>query len=207
LTCTQSCDFFFVGVGLGVGVGVCVGVGVGVVAVGVGVGDELAAGVGLLDGVGVGEGAGSELACALGVGTGVAEGVGDADGAADAEGLDAAGDELCIVTAAAKVAPIGRPLRALTVAAGRVAHGPAAAAGLTRAFWYARATAFWYARATAFWYARATAWWEELLPTRNSPTMRPKMVTPNATNRARRSITDTISPPCRPARGYRPSPP
>jgi hypothetical protein len=190
LTCTQSCDFFFVGVGLGVGVGVCVGVGVGVVGVGVGVGDELAAGVGLLEGVGVGEGAGSELACALGVGTGVAEGVGDADGAADAEGLDAAGDELCMVIAAAKVTPIRCPLRALTVAAGRVAHGPAAAAGLTRAFWY----------------ARATAWWEELLPTRNSPTMRPTIVTPNATNRARRSITDTISPPCRPARGYRPSP-
>jgi hypothetical protein len=145
-----------------------------------------------LVGVGVGLGGGSVVACVLGVGSGDADGVGDAEGAADAEGLAADGDELCTVTAAAKVTAIGCPWRALAVVAGRVAHGPAAAAaGLRRAFWY----------------ARATAWWEELLPTMNSPTNRTKTVTPNATKRARRSITDTISPLCRPARVYRPSPP
>jgi hypothetical protein len=143
LTCTQSCGFFGVELGVGLGLGVGVGVGVGVVVdVGVGLGDELAAGVGLLVGVGVGLGGGSVVACVLGVGSGDAEGVGDAEGAADAEGLDADGDELCTVIAAAKVTAIGCPLRALAVVAGRVAHGPAAAAaGLRRAFWYARATA------------------------------------------------------------------
>jgi hypothetical protein len=169
-------------VGVGVGVGVLVGVGVGV-----GLGAVVASGVG------VGEGAGSELAAALDVGAGDAEGVGDAEGLA-ARGLDVAVGELCRKTAAARVTAPCCPLRVnvLEVAAGRVAHGPDAAAGRMRASPYN---------------IRATAGWEEPLPSMNSPVMRPKTVTPKATNRARRSITDTMSPPCRPARGYRLSPP
>jgi len=151
LTCTQSRGFFGVGLGDGLGVGLLVGVGVGVgvgvlVGVGVGVGVGLASGVGVM--VGVGSGVGVVVAATVGVGVGVADAVGDADTeeAVDAEGLDDAGDELCVVTAAVNVMAscCARPLNALAVAAGRVAHGPAdAAAEPMRAFWYTRATAGW----------------------------------------------------------------
>jgi len=174
-----------------VGVGLLVGVGVGVgllVGVGVGLGVELASGVGLCVGVGVGDGAAVVLAAALALGVEV-----------DVATRLADGDGLCARNAA-KVTTIGCLWRAnaLTVA-GRLAHGPAelalaefGRADLMRASPYARATA---------------GWWEEPLPTMNSAAMRPKTVMPKATNRARRKITDTISPPCRPARGYWPSPP
>lgn len=106
-----------------------VGVGLGV---GLGSGVVLASGVGVL--VGVGVGAGVVLAAVDGLGVGVA----DAEAAADAEGLDDAGDELCVKTAAAKVTAPCCMLRVnvVTVAAGRVAH-VLAAAGLTRASRYA----------------------------------------------------------------------
>ena len=197
MTCTQSCGFFGVGLGDGVGVGLLVGVGVGV-----GVG--LLVGVGVGVGVGLGSAAGLVLAAALGEGAGDVEGAEDAEGAGDAEGLAAAGDELRAKTASREMLSCGPVRAAVVAAAGRLAHGPdelalaelalaeLALAELMRASRYARATA---------------AWWEEPLPTMNSAAMRPKMVMPKATNRARRRITDTISPPCRPARGYRPSPP
>jgi hypothetical protein len=197
LTCTQSCDFFGVGLGDGVGVGLLVGVGVGV-----GVG--LLVGVGVASGVGLGSAAGLVLAAALGEGAGDVEGGEDAEGAGDAEGLAAAGDELRAKTASREILSCGPVRAAVVAAAGRLAHGPdelaldelvlteLALVELMRASRYARALA---------------AWWEEPLPTMNSAAMRPKIVMPKATNRARRRITDTISPPCRPARGYRPSPP
>jgi hypothetical protein len=198
LTCRQSCGFFGLGLGDGVGVGLLVGVGVGVV-VGVGLGVELASGDGLVLGVGLGSAAGLVLAAALGEGAGDVEGAEDAEGAGDAEGLAAAGEELRAKTASREMLSCC-PVRAAVVAvAGRLAHGPdelavaeLAPAELMMASRYARA---------------AAAWWEEPLPTMNSPTMRPKIVMAKATNRARRRITDTIFPPCRPARGYWPSPP
>jgi hypothetical protein len=194
LTCTQSCGFFGLGLADGVGVGLLVGVGVGVV-VGVGLGVELASGDGLVLGVGLGSAAGLLVGVELGSAAGLVlaaalgEGVGEAEGLAAARTKTASSEMLCC-----------GPVRAAVVAvAGRLAHGPdelalaaLALAELMRASRYARATA---------------AWWEEPLPTMNSAAMRPKMVMPKATNRARRRITDTISPPCRPARGYRPSPP
>jgi hypothetical protein len=186
LTCTQSCAGFAVGVGVGVGVGVVVVVGVGLgLGDGLGLADELSSGVGLAA-VGVGVG--------VGVAAALAEGVGDAEAAADAEGLAAAGDELSVMTAVVRAAVPCCPLRAdVVTAAGRLAHTlvELVPAEFMRA-----------SRDT-----RATAGWEELVAKMVSPARMPKTVTPKATIRARRNTTDTISPPCRPARGYQASPP
>jgi hypothetical protein len=204
LTCTQSFGFFGFGLADGVGVGLLVGVGVGVgvlVGVGVGLGVELVLGDGLCVGVGVGDGAGVVLDAALALGVGVDV----AAGASDAEGLAAAGDDELRVKTAARLTAIGCRWRAnaLTVA-GRLAHVPAVLA--LAEFLLAEFVPADLMRASP--YARAIAeWWEAPLPTMNSPAMRPKTVMPKATNRARRKITDTLFPPCRPARGYRPSPP
>ena len=163
--------------GFGFGVGVGVGVGV-VVVVGVGVGVAVGDGLGLADALASGVGV------LVGVGVGLADALALAGGVALALGVglgDASG--CCMMTAASKVAVTCGPFRAaaLTVAAGRLAHVVAA---LRRSFRYACATA-------------ALA---DPLVTMNIPAMMPKVAV-----WARRNVTDTLSPRCRPARGYRPS--
>ena len=158
-----------------------VGVGLGL-GDGLGLPDELSAGVGLAEGVGVGVG--------VGVAAALAEGLGDAEGSADVEGLD----EVSVMTAVVKTAVPCCPLRAdVVTAAGRLAHTLAVLV-LAEFMRASRDT-------------RATPGWEEPVAKIVSPARMPKTVTPKATIRARRNITDSISPPCRPVRGYQASPP